>query len=450
MNERLPVITSTRIPYHPIVQERYGIAAEHWRALVDAVFPAAKTIEGIMLALSYCKARKLDVFKRPVHIIPIWNSALRREIETVWSGIGELRTTAFRTGQYAGADAATFGPDISETFRGEVGRGDQRRTAEETVTFPEWCQVSVYRLDRNGQPRRWPGPRVYWLETYQSQGRSTVPNEMWGRRPRGQLEKCAEAAALRKAFPEEIGEQFIGDEIRSMRDITPPPAQPESVDSETGEVFSDPMDRLVAEANGNGDASQGAPEPAQTPRPVESPPTTGSLHVGDSRRGRRSYGAIQRDVLAAIESAQAPADLDRVKDSADYSRLKDGALRDAVDLAIKSKLVKLSKSDIDRMDEIYRNPALQEGLSEIDPDDTEEAVADLELEPEIELEQRFQLVKPNGEPIKSPRTATEALALFDNWKAAGAKAAQIIEHNAPLIEILKTLPGEIGERARNL
>jgi phage recombination protein Bet len=210
----MPSITATRLPYHPSLHDRYNIAPEAWRALVDSVFPSAKSLEGIMLALSYCKARNLDVFKRPVNLVPIWNSALNREIETVWPGIGELRTTAFRTGQYAGAESAVFGDPVTKTFEGEVGRGDRQRKVSTTLTFPEWCQLTVLRIARSGAVHRFPGPKVYWLETYQSQGKSGVPNEMWARRPYGQLEKCAEAAALRRAFPEEIGEDYIGDEAQ--------------------------------------------------------------------------------------------------------------------------------------------------------------------------------------------------------------------------------------------
>jgi hypothetical protein len=43
---------------------------------------------------------------------------------------------------------------------------------------------------------------------------------MWQSRPEGQLEKCAEAAALRKAFPEEIGNDLTAEEMagRSLSD----------------------------------------------------------------------------------------------------------------------------------------------------------------------------------------------------------------------------------------
>jgi hypothetical protein len=39
------------------------------------------------------------------------------------------------------------------------------------------------------------------------------PNSMWEKRPHGQLGKCAEAAALRKAFPEETGGAYIEEEF---------------------------------------------------------------------------------------------------------------------------------------------------------------------------------------------------------------------------------------------
>src|SRR5215469_12180557 len=84
-----------RIPYHPAIGDRFGIDQAGWRALIDAVWPAASTADAVALALSYCRARHLDPFKRPVHIVPIWSREQRRMVESVWPGIGELRTTAF-------------------------------------------------------------------------------------------------------------------------------------------------------------------------------------------------------------------------------------------------------------------------------------------------------------------------------------------------------------------
>jgi hypothetical protein len=48
-----------------------GIEFSTWQVLVDSIFPSAKTVEGILLAVRYCQARGLDVMKRPVHVVPM-------------------------------------------------------------------------------------------------------------------------------------------------------------------------------------------------------------------------------------------------------------------------------------------------------------------------------------------------------------------------------------------
>lgn len=237
-----------RIAYHPAIQERFGIDAAGWRALIDAVWPAAKTADAVVLALSYCKARNLDPFKRPVHIVPIWSREQKRMVESVWPGIGELRTTAFRTGLYAGRDRPEYGPSIKTNLGGI------------DITYPEWCEITVYRLGRNGERMPYPGPRVYWIETYATAGRDTMaPNDMWKKRPHGQLEKASEAAALRAAFPEEIGNEYTSDEMAGQiidssgnveRPADPPP-RPQRADFKNP---APPVTDIVEEQTG-------APEP---------------------------------------------------------------------------------------------------------------------------------------------------------------------------------------------
>jgi L-fucose mutarotase/ribose pyranase (RbsD/FucU family) len=124
-------------------------------------------------------------------------------VETVWPGIAEVQTTAARTGQWAGMDAPRFGPDKTRTFRGRVRAEEGWQEIEVTVTFPDWCEVTVYRVV---QGTRCPFTEtVWWEETYARAGgaRSEVPTDMWVKRPHGQLLKCAKAASLRAAFPEE-------------------------------------------------------------------------------------------------------------------------------------------------------------------------------------------------------------------------------------------------------
>lgn len=201
---RPPAITPVRIPYHPVAEKQFGITYPMWHVLVDAVFPSAQTIEGVLLALGYCKAHKLDVFKRVVHIVPIYSKEKKRYVESVWPGIQLLRTTAFRTNQFVGQDETEFGPLMTRTFQTEYN-------GEVTVEVAEWARVTVYRRI-NGERCKFVGPKVYWDETYSRKGKSPEPNEMWLKRPSGQLEKCATAASLRNAFPEDIGE-YIHEEM---------------------------------------------------------------------------------------------------------------------------------------------------------------------------------------------------------------------------------------------
>lgn len=209
------VIRPPRLPYPAGAEERFGIDRAAWKALVEAVFPAAQSPDSVILALSYCKARKLDPFKRVIHIVPVWDNVQKRMVETVWPGIAELRTTAFRTGEYAGRDPSEFGPIAV------------RKVGNMQVEFPEWAQVTVYRMVK-GVRCPFPGPRVYWHEAYAQQKRDDpTPNSMWSKRARGQLDKCAEAAALRAAFPEEIGGELTDDEAPGRYDsVDAAPARP--------------------------------------------------------------------------------------------------------------------------------------------------------------------------------------------------------------------------------
>lgn len=247
MSQEVAVVEAARFPY-PEAAARMGVESSAWQTLVNATFPTARTPEGVILALNYCRARNLDVFKRPVHIVPI-RTKLKSpdgkeywaDIETVWPGINELRTTAHRTGVYAGSDPAEWGPDITSEWElpsGDDDGGDhpnapprEKKAAAAPVKMlkvvhPEWCQITVYRIVQ-GQRVAFPGPRVYWLETYATAGKSDRPNEMWKDRARGQLEKCAEAAALRKAFPEELGGEHIVEEAPRMVEINPASAAPD-------------------------------------------------------------------------------------------------------------------------------------------------------------------------------------------------------------------------------
>lgn len=228
-----------RIPYPADLFDSFKIDNVTWKVLIDTIFPGASSAEPIIMALAYCRRRSLDIMKRPVHIVQMYSTGAGRMIDTIWPSIAELRTTAFRTGQYIGCDEAEFGPVVKDTFEWSSDKGGPKKA---TVEYPEWCRMTVRRV-LNGNACVFVGPKAYWKESYARISRNIeAPNEMWRKRPAGQIEKCAEAAALRRAFPEELGNEYSAEEMEGQilfdqqqatapqRRVAPPPPPPSAIE----------------------------------------------------------------------------------------------------------------------------------------------------------------------------------------------------------------------------
>lgn len=169
------------------------------QVLSGSLYPGAAH-NSVVMVLAYCKAAQLDPMLKPVHIVPIWNSKEKKMQDTVMPGIGLYRIQAARTGQYAGISEPEYGPPVTAKL-GNV-----------EVTYPEWCRVTVRRQMSNGLVAEYTA-NERWTENYATASKDTpAPNAMWKKRAYAQLAKCAEAQALRKAFPE-VGSAPTADEM---------------------------------------------------------------------------------------------------------------------------------------------------------------------------------------------------------------------------------------------
>jgi phage recombination protein Bet len=180
----------------------FGGTEAAWRVLCD-LYPTAESPDIIMALVEYCAVKRLDPFKRPVHIVPMYNRKLRRKVQVVMQGINEIETTASRTEKWAGLDLPDYGPLIERTFKGER-ESDQGQVEQVSVPmrYPDWCAVTVHKLV-GGQPRAF-SEKLWWEEHYARASFNTeVPNARWQQAPRQMLHKCCLAAVLRRAFPEE-------------------------------------------------------------------------------------------------------------------------------------------------------------------------------------------------------------------------------------------------------
>jgi len=174
-----------------------------WSALKNSLYTGAKD-ESIKLVLDYCKAAKLDPMQKPVHIVPmsVKNAQTGRYEykDVVMPGVGLYRIQAARSNQYAGVSEPEFGEDVTCNLGGV------------NITYPKWCKVTVKKLVNNTIVEF--TAKEYWLENYATASKESIaPNTMWKKRPYGQIAKCAEAQALRKAFPEIISQHPTAEEM---------------------------------------------------------------------------------------------------------------------------------------------------------------------------------------------------------------------------------------------
>ena len=191
-----------------------------WSALKSSLYSGAKD-ESIKMVLDYCKAAKLDPMQKPVHIVPMSvKNAQTGKYEykdTIMAGIGLYRIQAARSNQYAGVSEPEYGEDVHVILDGVK------------ITYPKWCKIVVKKIVHNTIVEF--TAKEYWIENYATKNKdSSAPNTMWLKRPYGQLAKCVEAQALRKAFPEIVSQQPTAEEMEGKtfhefdnepRNITP-------------------------------------------------------------------------------------------------------------------------------------------------------------------------------------------------------------------------------------
>lgn len=183
-------VVESKEPQLPAPVARRGISESEWMTLRN-LFPGAKG-ESVVLAFDYCKARRLDPFKKPCHIVPMNVKDVKLD-KYVWQdvimpGIYEYRTTAHRTGQYLGHSIPEYGPIVE--YKG--------------VKAPEWCAITVYRWNDQAKQRAEFPVRLEFNEIAVTKRDGNL-NDRWSSAPKMQLTKCTEAAALREGFPDELG-----------------------------------------------------------------------------------------------------------------------------------------------------------------------------------------------------------------------------------------------------
>ena len=172
------------------------------------------TDDELKMFLYVCGRAGLDPFTRQIYCL---ERRVRNRDTGQWekrisiqTSIDGFRLIAQRSGEYEG-QAGPFwcGPDGAWV--------DVWLSSEPPVA----AKVGVWR--KGFREAAWGTARyAAYVQTYKDEAGKTLPNSMWAKMPDGQTAKCAEALALRKAFPQELSGLHTEEEMQQADAVQPP------------------------------------------------------------------------------------------------------------------------------------------------------------------------------------------------------------------------------------
>jgi phage recombination protein Bet len=184
---------------------------------------AAPTEFEVDLFVRQCERTKLDPFDRQIYAQFRADRRTNKQRMSVQATIDGFRVVAERSGKYVGQDGPYWcGPDGKWV---DVWLSDDAPAAAKIGVWKTGAKAPTY--------------GVATFKEYAQRGKSGSLSGLWGKMPSNQLSKCAEALALRKAFPNELSGIYTTEEMAQADnpvdseavDITAQPALPAAPNS---------------------------------------------------------------------------------------------------------------------------------------------------------------------------------------------------------------------------
>lgn len=149
--------------------------------------------------LEVCARREKDPFRKRVYPVKRWDQSAGCEVIALQDSIDSYREDAQATGEYRGQVGPLWcGPDGKWT---DIWLSDEPPAAAKVGVIRKGFAGPVWGIAR--------------YKSYVQRKKDGTPTRFWVVMPDNQLAKCAEAQALRKAFPDRFAGSYTEDEMGS-------------------------------------------------------------------------------------------------------------------------------------------------------------------------------------------------------------------------------------------
>jgi phage recombination protein Bet len=152
------------------------------------------------LFVKQCERTGLDPFARQIYAIKRWDASVGAEVMQTQVSIDGLRTLAAETGEMGGQEGPYWCGSDGSWRDAWLGTGD-----------PRAAKVTVLRTIPGHSMAYFTGVALY--DSYCQTRKDGRPTKMWEQMGPEMLAKCAEALALRKAFPQKLSGLYTSDEM---------------------------------------------------------------------------------------------------------------------------------------------------------------------------------------------------------------------------------------------
>lgn len=178
---------------------RNGLTAEQKTLIRNIIAPKANDDE-LALFFELCKNTGLDPFKKQVYLLPFWNGELKRFVFSAITSIDGLRSLAETTGEYDGQSEPIW-----------IDKDGKEYKVWTSDNYPFACKISVF---KKGVKNPTFGVAYFDMFAKEKDGKYTG---FWNKPTKAahMIAKCAEALALRKAFPSKLSGLYVHEEMES-------------------------------------------------------------------------------------------------------------------------------------------------------------------------------------------------------------------------------------------